>query len=97
MIEIESQLPRLDGPRFSIAMPDLVPLHHLPNGDSARVMHILGCPEQVQRVKEMGICDGAEIEMVRSGTPCIIRAGSQTLCVRGNDLLTVLVERGAKG
>jgi ferrous iron transport protein A len=77
-------------------MVDLVPLHHLPSGDSARVMQILGCPEQVQRVKEMGIRDGDEIEMIRSGTPCIIRAGMQTLCVRGNDLLNVLVERGAR-
>jgi Fe2+ transport system protein FeoA len=75
-------------------MIDLVPLHCLPTGDIARVMHILGCPEQVQRVKEMGIRDGAEIEMVRGGTTCIIRTGMQTLCVRGNDLLNVLVGRG---
>ena len=77
-------------------MVNLVPLHLLPAGDSARVMQILGCPEQVQRVKEMGIRDGDQIEMIRSGTPCIIRAGMQTLCVRGNDLLNVLVERGAR-
>jgi ferrous iron transport protein A len=77
-------------------MVDLVPLHHLPAGDSARVIHILGCPEQVQRVKEMGIRDGDEIEMIRSGIPCIIRSGMQTLCIRGNEFLNVLVERGAK-
>jgi Fe2+ transport system protein FeoA len=77
-------------------MIDLLPLHHLPAGDSARVVHVLGCPEQVQRVKEMGIRDGEKIEMIRGGSPCIIRAGTLTLCVRGNDLLNVLVERGAK-
>ena len=76
-------------------MVDLVPLRYLPVGNSGRVMQILGCPEQVQRVKEMGIRDGAEIEMIRSGTPCIIRAGTQTLCIRGNDLLNVLIEPGA--
>jgi Fe2+ transport system protein FeoA len=77
-------------------MGDLVPIHHLPVGNSGRVMHILGCPEQVQRVKEMGIRDGAEIQMVRAGIPCIIRAGMQTLCVRGSDLLNVLVQPGVK-
>jgi ferrous iron transport protein A len=75
-------------------MVDLVPIHQLPAGGSGRVMHILGCPEQVQRVKEMGIRDGAEIQMVRAGVPCIIRAGMQTLCVRGSDLLNVLVQPG---
>ena len=77
-------------------MVDLVPLHRLPSGDRGRVMHILGCPEHVQRVREMGIRDGAEIVMVRSGTPCIIRVGMHTLCVRGTDLLSVLVQSGAK-
>ena len=72
----------------------LVPLHRLPSGDRARVMQILGCPEQVQRFKEMGIRDGAEIQMVRSGTPCIIRTEMQTLCIRGSELLNVLVEPG---
>ena len=76
-------------------MIDLLPLNCLPTGHSARVMQILGCPEQVQRVKEMGIRDGAEVEMVRGGTTCIIRTGAQTLCIRGNDLLNVLVGRGA--
>ncbi len=95
MIEIESQLlpPAPDIP--TNAMYHLVPLERLAAGDRARVMQILGCPEQVQRVKEMGIRDGALIEMVRTGTPCIIRTGMQTLCVRGNELLNVLVEPGA--
>ncbi len=76
-------------------MIDFVPLHCLPTGNSATVMHILGCPEQVQRVKEMGIREGTEVEMVRGGATCIIRTGMQTLCVRGNDLLNVIVGRGA--
>jgi ferrous iron transport protein A len=77
-----------------LSMFDLVPLHGLPAGNSARVAHIFGCPEQVRRIHEMGIRDGTEIEMIRSGTPCIIRTGLQTLCVRGSDLLHVLVQPG---
>ena len=78
-----------------IAMYQLVPLNRLASGRYGRVAQILGLPEDVQRVKEMGIRDGIQVEMIRSGTPCIIRTGMQTLCIRGNDLLNVLVEPGA--
>jgi ferrous iron transport protein A len=76
-------------------MYQLVPLNRLASGRNGRVAQILGLPEDVQRVKEMGIRDGILVEMIRSGTPCIIRTGMQTLCIRGNDLLNVLVEPGA--
>ena len=76
-------------------MTDLLPLQCLPSGNRATVMHILGSPDQVQRFREMGIRDGAEIQVIRSGTTCIIRTGTQTLCVRGNDSLSVLVQTGA--
>jgi ferrous iron transport protein A len=77
-------------------MVDLVPLNHLPTGERGRVSHILGRPEHVQRMREMGIRDGAEIFMVRSGSPCIVRIGLHTLCVRGNELLNVLVQAGSQ-
>jgi ferrous iron transport protein A len=76
-------------------MTDLIPLQYLASGNRATVIHVLGCPEQVHRFQEMGIRDGAEIEMIRPGTTCIIRTGTQTLCVRGNDSLSVLVQTGA--
>lgn len=76
-------------------MFDPVPLQYLAAGDFGHVVEIVGCPEQVQRVREMGILDGTPVQMIRSGTPCIVRAGSQTICVRGGDLLNVLVRPGA--
>jgi Fe2+ transport system protein FeoA len=72
----------------------LLPLNRLASGRTGRVAQILGCPDEVQRVQELGIRDGIQIEMIRSGTPCIIRTGLQTLCLRGNDLLNVLVDPG---
>ena len=76
-------------------MYQLLPLNRLTAGRFGRVAQILGRPDEVQRVNEMGLRDGIQIEMIRSGTPCIIRTGMQTLCLRGNDLLNVLVEPGA--
>ena len=92
MIEIESQF--LASPFLTHIMHDVVPLHYLSSGHCAEVVQIVGSPEQVQRVREMGIVAGAEVKMVRSGTPCIIRTGGQTLCLRGTELLRVLVRPG---
>jgi Fe2+ transport system protein FeoA len=61
-------------------------------GQSAALAEIIGLPDQVQRLKELGFRKGANLEMVRSGSPCIVRLQGHTLCIRGNELLNVLVE-----
>jgi ferrous iron transport protein A len=74
---------------------DLIPLNLLSPGQSAAVGHVAGLPEQVHRLKELGLRDGATIEMVESGKSCIIRLAGQKLCLRADELLRVLVRRGA--
>jgi len=76
-------------------MYQLVPLNRLASGRNGRVAQILGHPDDVRRVNELGIRDGIQVEIIRSGMPCIIRTGMQTLCIRGNELLNVLIEPGA--
>jgi Fe2+ transport system protein FeoA len=44
---------------------------------------------------ELGLRDGAAIEMVQSGSPCIIRLAGHKLCFRADELLSVLVRQGA--
>jgi ferrous iron transport protein A len=61
-------------------------------GQRATLADIVGQPEQVQRLKELGFHQGVNLEMVRSGSPCIVRLGGNKLCIRGNELLNVLVE-----
>jgi ferrous iron transport protein A len=78
--------------RGLFAMHRLVPLNRLRTGETALVAEVVGRSDQVQRIKELGLRDGAEISMVRSGSPCIIRLAGQTLCIRANDILNVLVE-----
>ncbi|HEX4000063.1 MAG TPA: FeoA family protein [Pirellulales bacterium] len=72
-----------------------IPLNRLPAGETALIAEIVGRADQVQRIKELGLHDGVEITMVRSGSPCIIRVAGQTLCIRANELLNVLVRSGA--
>ena len=76
-------------------MHDLIPLNLLISGESASVGHVMGRPEQVHRLEELGLRGGARIEMVQAGSPCIIRLAGQKLCFRADELLSVLVRRGA--
>lgn len=73
---------------------DLIPLTQLGVGTTAIVAAVLGCAEQVHRLHEMGLHSGAAIEMVQSGSPCILRLGSQKLGFRADEVLSVLVKPG---
>ncbi len=68
-----------------------IPLNQLQGGHRAKVTELLGSPDQVHRLKELGLQTGACLEMVRSGSPCIVRLLGHTLCIRGCELLNVLV------
>ena len=75
-------------------MHNLIPLSLLPTGQSAQVDRVLGLPDQVHRLEELGLRGGASIEMVQSGSPCIIRLAGHKLCFRADELLSVLVRLG---
>jgi ferrous iron transport protein A len=70
---------------------ELVPVHQLRRGDVAEVSQVLGAPELVRRLEELGIRCGAHLEMVRGGSPCIVRIAGTKLCFRHDELLRVLV------
>jgi Fe2+ transport system protein FeoA len=40
---------------------------------------------------ELGLRRGAEVEMIQPGSPCIVRLEGHRLCLRGDELLNVLV------
>jgi ferrous iron transport protein A len=72
---------------------DLIPIHHLHRGDVAEIAQVIGSPEQVRRLEELGLRGGVRLEMVRGGSPCIVRVAGTTLCFRHDELLRVLVKR----
>jgi ferrous iron transport protein A len=76
-------------------MHDLIPLNLLPVGQRALIDQVIGLPEQVHRLEEMGLRGGVSIEMVQSGSPCIVRLDGHKLCFRADELLSVLVRQGA--
>ena len=72
-------------------MPDLMPLTALHCGQTAEVGQLLGPTEQVRRLEELGLRAGAQLEMIRSGAPCIVRVDGSRLCFRNDESLRVLV------
>jgi ferrous iron transport protein A len=72
-------------------MHDLVPIASLLPGQLAQVRQVVGRPEQVRRLEELGVRDGVVLELVRGGTPCIVRVGATKLCFREGEMCSVLV------
>lgn len=73
------------------AVDEIIPLNHLTAGSRGTIDTVLGQPDFVHRLEEMGLRGGATVEMVQPGSPCIVRLAGQKLCLRGDELLHVLV------
>jgi ferrous iron transport protein A len=69
----------------------LIPLQLLPPGHVAQIDQLVGDAAGVHRLEEMGLRIGTRVEMVRAGTPCIVKLSGHTLRLRGGNLLQVLV------
>jgi Fe2+ transport system protein FeoA len=70
---------------------ELLPLQFLPPGQTASVDQLLGDAASIHRLHEMGLHIGEEVEMVQSGSPCIIKLRGHKLCIRDGNLFQVLV------
>jgi Fe2+ transport system protein FeoA len=70
---------------------DLLPLHLLPAGCSARVAELVGNLDQVHRLEEMGLRRGAVVKMLQPGTPCVVHLEGSRLCFRHSEVVGVLV------
>jgi ferrous iron transport protein A len=75
----------------SILMVEQIPISSLRMGEIANVSQLVGLPEHVRRLEELGLRCGARIEIVRGGTPCIIRVDGATLCIRDDERVRILV------
>ncbi len=75
-------------------MDFLLPLVQLEPGQRALVTQLMGLPDQVHRLEELGLRAGSTVEMVQSGSPCIIRIDGTKLCFRENEAFSVLVKAG---
>lgn len=75
-------------------MDDLLPMAQLEPGQVAEVEQLIGPPDEVQRLQELGLRAGVTVEMVQPGIPCIIRLDGAKLCFRDANLFGVFVRAG---
>jgi Fe2+ transport system protein FeoA len=80
--------------RPSLPDVELIPLQLLVRGQFGEISELVGRPDQIQRLRELGIRSGAQVEMLQPGSPCIVRLDEQRLCFRESDLIGILVRPG---
>ena len=73
-----------------MSFPDM-PLNFLEPGQTAHISQLVGPPDEVHRLEELGLRAGTKVEMVQAGQPCIIRLAGSKLCFRGDEAFAVLV------
>lgn len=70
---------------------NLMPLSGLLPGERGQIYSVMGNADLVRHLAEVGLRSGTRLEMVRPGTTCILRIDGAKLCVRGDELLRVMV------
>jgi ferrous iron transport protein A len=68
-----------------------LPLECLQPGEWAEVADVSGEPGWVGRLAELGVQVGMRLQVLRGGSPCLIRVGGSDLSLRGERGLQVLV------
>jgi ferrous iron transport protein A len=74
-----------------VAMREFISLSALRPGDVAQIGEVVGPAGHIRRLQELGLRVGAFLQMVRSGSPCILRVDGSTLCFRDDDSLRLTV------
>jgi len=72
-----------------------ISLMALSPGQTGCICEIMGDSALVHRLREMGLCCGAEVKMIRPGSPCIIGLGRQRIGIRCEELASVVVKLSA--
>lgn len=73
-------------------MNQRLPLEFLGPGEEGHIAEIEGGVEAANRLREMGLREGARVRMVRTGATCIIAVDHHRFSFRGEEAATVFVE-----
>jgi Fe2+ transport system protein FeoA len=78
-------------------MTDAIPLPLLVRGQRGRIDQLLGPPENVHRLEELGMRVGRPVEVLQGGRTCIVKLDGTRLALRDDEGLQVLVRLGDAG
>jgi ferrous iron transport protein A len=73
----------------------LVPLEMLRPGEWGEIADVAGEPTWVGRLAELGLRAGSRVQLVRSGSPCLVQVGCSRLSLRIEETLQILVRPAA--
>ena len=72
-------------------MCEFISLSALRPGQVAEIGEVVGPVAHIRRLHELGLRTGAQLQIMRSGSPCILRVDGSTLCFRDDDSLRLMV------
>ncbi len=72
-------------------MPDTFPLQMLAAGQRARIDQLVGRPDEIHRLQELGLHVGKPVEVLQSGSTCIVKLDGTRLAFRDHEGFRVLV------
>jgi ferrous iron transport protein A len=72
-------------------MREFITLSALRPGQVAEIGEVVGPLAHIRRLQELGLRTGAFLQMIRCGSPCILRVDGSTLCFRDDDSLRLMV------
>ena len=72
-------------------MREFISLSALRPGQVAEIGEVVGPLAHIRRLQELGLRTGALLQMIRGGSPCILRVEGSTLCFRDDDSLRLMV------
>jgi ferrous iron transport protein A len=78
-------------------MSETFPLHMLTVGQRAHIDQLVGRPDEVHRLQELGMHVGKSVEMLQTGSPCIVKLDGSRLAFRDHEGFRVLVRLGETG
>ncbi len=69
----------------------LMPLELMASGESGVIEQVQGKPDWIGRMAELGIRHGNRVEVVASGSPCVLKVGECRLCLRVDECARIFV------
>ena len=76
-------------------MFDLIPLRLLAVGQRAEIQAVVGLPDQTRRLHELGFRQGVHVQVLQSGSPCIVRLDQSKICFRDSEASSIFVRSEA--
>jgi len=69
----------------------LIPLDMLKKGEVAHIAEVSGEVAWVNRLAEMGLREGCQLQVLQPGSTCLLNVAGCRLCVRSHESSQILV------